>query len=342
VFASGLKWRKAVFVNAQGRDASSFAGEQIVNDALSKALLNGATDFTQEQWEAFNIRGVCTHNYIVATRADGADDFFRPVVLASGLQWERAGDARPHTGEQLHNDALSKALAHKTEFTEEEWAAFLVSSLYMHHFVQGANGAGYFRPALSKRHAYSSSHEASSLGAEVRATESGGDGSTFGVTALMLACRGNHATCVRKLLTAKASHEIRTPKGVSALSIAAEEGYDDIVTMLLRAGAKPNIVVSGGGGWQGLWSPLMIVTFNGHTSTAELLLNHGADVNYADENGWTPLIWACSCGHPEVIGLLHERGCDVDFVDVNGWTGLTVCRTDIERQEWPPTLAWAL
>jgi len=97
------------------------------------------------------------------------------------------------------------------------------------------------------------------------------------------------------------------------------------VTMLLRAGAKPNIVVSGGGGWQGLWSPLMIVTFNGHTSTAELLLNHGADVNYADENGWTPLIWACSCGHPEVIGLLHERGCDVDFVDVNGWTGLTWC-----------------
>jgi ankyrin repeat protein len=158
----------------------------------------------------------------------------------------------------------------------------------MHHFVQGANGSGYFRPALSQRHAYWSSQEASSLDAEVRATELGGDGSVFGVTALMLACRCNHPTCVRKLLEAKASHEIRTPRGVSVLSIAAEEGYDEIVTMLLRAGAQPNIVVSGGGGWQGLWSPLMIVTFNGHESTTDLLLNHGADINYADENGSQP------------------------------------------------------
>ena len=144
-----------------------------------------------------------------------------------------------------------------------------------------------------------------------------------GVSALMLAARGNAVGAVRLLLEHKADIGVRTPKGVTALSIAAEEGYEELATILLNAGADPNTVVEGGGGWPGAWSPLMVCSFNGHLETCRMMIELGADINYGDENGWTALIWAASNGHAEVIEMLNDYEAEIEFADVNGWTGLT-------------------
>ena len=36
---------------------------------------------------------------------------------------------------------------------------------------------------------------------------------------------------------------------------------------------------------------------NGHVDAARLLLDKGAEVNKAEEDGWTPLLIACYKGH---------------------------------------------
>ena len=37
------------------------------------------------------------------------------------------------------------------------------------------------------------------------------------------------------------------------------------------------------------YTPLYIASLNGHLSTVEPLINHGADLNQGRKNGWTPI-----------------------------------------------------
>ncbi len=46
----------------------------------------------------------------------------------------------------------------------------------------------------------------------------------------------------------------------------------------------------------------------GHYDSAELLIEHGADVNYKDENDMTPLFFAAVNGHFECMALLIKHG----------------------------------
>ena len=62
----------------------------------------------------------------------------------SGLRWVSIGPAKPSMGRLLQNAQLAAALAHQTEFTQEEWDALRVSGLRHDHFVQV--GTSYFQP----------------------------------------------------------------------------------------------------------------------------------------------------------------------------------------------------
>ncbi len=50
----------------------------------------------------------------------------------------------------------------------------------------------------------------------------------------------------------------------------------------------------------------------GKVDVARLLLDKGAEVDRACEDGWTPLYIACQEGHVDVARLLLERGAVVD------------------------------
>ncbi len=48
------------------------------------------------------------------------------------------------------------------------------------------------------------------------------------------------------------------------------------------------------------FAPLMIASQRGHTETARILLNYGADVDMQDRKGWSSLMMASQNGHFEL------------------------------------------
>ncbi|KAJ5458679.1 hypothetical protein N7475_010067 [Penicillium sp. IBT 31633x] len=82
------------------------------------------------------------------------------------------------------------------------------------------------------------------------------------VRALTLTCLG-----VKLLLANKADHNMKdNSDGMTSLHCAAKEGHQEVVKLLLRQGANPNILSSRG------ITPLDYAMQNGHKEVAILLL----------------------------------------------------------------------
>jgi len=65
--------------------------------------------------------------------------------------------------------------------------------------------------------------------------------------------------------------------------------YDplEVVKLLLANQASPNLVEEDG------MSALMMAAWEGYTETCLCLLDNGAQVNLQDDEGFTALMWAC-------------------------------------------------
>jgi ankyrin repeat protein len=57
-------------------------------------------------------------------------------------------------------------------------------------------------------------------------------------------------------------------------------------------------------------TPLFMAAMNGHEGVVALLLGAGAGVNLADKDGVTPLFRAAQNGHEGVVALLLAAGAD--------------------------------
>ena len=91
---------------------------------------------------------------------------------------------------------------------------------------------------------------------------------------------------------------------------------DDVeaTALLLDYGADANWADSDG---------LTLLHMVDSVDVAELLLDHGADVNVGDNIAhWTPLHGAVGRGYLGMIGLLLDRGADIEAHDSNGTTPL--------------------
>lgn len=153
-----------------------------------------------------------------------------------------------------------------------------------------------------------------------------------GNNALHRACVGGNTEVVKKLLKHKASihawnynnmiplHcacelgntevvEVLTACGKyskselnKALLIATEEGFHDIVAILLKNGAS---VCNDE-------NPLYFACLNGRLQVVKVLLEHGADIQERNnQDGSTPLHIACNEGHLDIVESLLEHGADV-------------------------------
>lgn len=127
-----------------------------------------------------------------------------------------------------------------------------------------------------------------------------------------------------KLLVEEGANVNYKPKnyGWSPLMHAASLGLRNIIELLLKQNADPNIQVK-------LTTPLMCLCDS--TSTLDehellqcfnLLVDAGANINAFNVNRKTPLMFAAELGHEKLLIRLLELGCDPDFTNCDGWTAL--------------------
>jgi ankyrin repeat protein len=66
--------------------------------------------------------------------------------------------------------------------------------------------------------------------------------------------------------------------------------------------------------------PLHIAAYNGYNDLVELLLQYKSDINAIDKNGQTPLHLAAMKGHLDVVKTLVAAGSDIDAIDLESQT----------------------
>jgi ankyrin repeat protein len=74
--------------------------------------------------------------------------------------------------------------------------------------------------------------------------------------------------------------------------------------------------------------PLHLASKYGYLVTAQLLLNHGADVNALDNNKMTPLHVASKYKHLNIVQLLLHDGANHDAQEKNAQTALHLVFTE--------------
>jgi hypothetical protein len=118
----------------------------------------------------------------------------------------------------------------------------------------------------------------------------------------------------------------RTP-----LMVAAETGHSEIVSLLIKNGADPNVAPEGGP------SALLLASNGGHMAVVKVLVENRADVNAATDKGSTPLIAAAARGHADVVRFLLNHGANPKAklrtaFDPEGSTALVIAAEEGDKE----------
>ena len=135
-----------------------------------------------------------------------------------------------------------------------------------------------------------------------------------GETALYWAARVGHQNVVKSLLLSGANVLTKDNEGWSALDWAVVGGKTDIVKGLLEHGVDTHS--------DGRNAALYLAASEGHEDTLQMLLDNGADVNAKDWLGSTALDWAAPGGHERTVRTLLRNGSNLDSRDAYENTGL--------------------
>lgn len=124
------------------------------------------------------------------------------------------------------------------------------------------------------------------------------------------ASQANDVAQVRTLLQQGADVNAPQPDGLTALHWAALNGSQEIVEVLLYAGAtlEPRTRVGG-------YTPLHLAARSGNASIVRSLLEHGAKVDEWTSTGVTALHFAAQANDAEAIRALVEHGAEIDAQD---------------------------
>lgn len=135
-----------------------------------------------------------------------------------------------------------------------------------------------------------------------------------GVTPLMQAIGRQCGKTLEPLIHAGADLNARDKKGRTALSLAIDNANLTDVDVLLRGGARPDLVS---------WVPSMLAAMKGDRAAVERELEAGQDVNSTTPDArLSPLMLAARFGSASVVAILLNRGARVDDRDAEGRTAL--------------------
>jgi ankyrin repeat protein len=141
---------------------------------------------------------------------------------------------------------------------------------------------------------------------------------------IIKASRDGRRDIVKYLLSVGANVNGKSvPDGQTALQEAASMGYDDVVEVLIAAGADVKAKDSRGN------TPFQMAFFSDHLDVAELLIAKGVDVNTTGTADISPLQGASSMCNPEKIRWLVQRGAKVNLVTQLEYGGQTALMTAV-------------
>ena len=124
------------------------------------------------------------------------------------------------------------------------------------------------------------------------------------------ACSKGDEAIVRLLL--QQGVDIKAARGIDVatpLIVACSSGNESIVRLLLESEAEASEGVLCNS--QDKMTPLHVAAWNGSVEVAQLLIDHGVDVNTQDDSVGTPLVLAAYAGHYSMVEFLLDTGADV-------------------------------
>ena len=136
-----------------------------------------------------------------------------------------------------------------------------------------------------------------------------------GLFPLWRATANNNVAMTKLLLEngANVDQENKTSSGnLTSLIFPSQEGYLEIVQLLVEHGADVNYNAFRG------FTPIRIAARNGHLKIVKFLAENGADIDSKAMDGATPLEHAASKGHYEIVKFLIEKGANVNNKDEEG------------------------
>lgn len=137
---------------------------------------------------------------------------------------------------------------------------------------------------------------------------------SFGNTPLLIAAQEGYLDMLHLLLAYGADPHALSNNDQSALHLASSRGSSEVAEVLLALGVDPNLPEAGTG-----YTALQIAAYYGNFEVTRSLLDWSANIQKDDP---TPLYLASCNGHTSVASLLLDRGSDVNHAGSNGDTPL--------------------
>ena len=138
-------------------------------------------------------------------------------------------------------------------------------------------------------------------------------------TPLMIASQKGNDNIVRMLIEAGADvNGAHTELGNVPLVYAIYYDKDSVVHALLEAGANVNAATNKGG------TLLMVASQKGNDSIVRALLGAGADVNAKNTKGESPLTLAADMSNDNIVDMLISAGADVNTTNTKGESPLMI------------------
>lgn len=103
-----------------------------------------------------------------------------------------------------------------------------------------------------------------------------------------------------------------SPGNSTPIELPCQEGYLDIVKLLVENGADVNFK-----GYHD-FTPIRVAARNGHFEIVKYLAENGAEIDTKAMDGATPLEHAASKGHLEIVQFLIENGANINNKDKDG------------------------
>lgn len=136
-----------------------------------------------------------------------------------------------------------------------------------------------------------------------------------GNTLLTIAAGEGNEALVKVLIEHKARLNLRNVNGETALQIAALKGFDGIVEALLKAGARTESIG---------WPALIYATYANHEGIVAQLLASGADKDATASNGMTALMFAIQMDRPGIVRQLLDVEANPDIATGSGETAYSL------------------